>query len=84
MSSREFGEWIAFGRLEPDPDDARTARMCANVRNAAGGRGRGVPFKEADFLPKRGVGRMSHAEIGARLLAIPSFNAAYRAARKDH
>lgn len=64
IDSREFSEWWAFLRLEQDPDDVRTARICAVQARLAGNR----DAKEDDFLPqKRGGQQQSEREIAAGL-----------------
>ena len=53
VSSREFAEWLAFWRIEPNSEDRadlRMAMICATLANC--NRGKGAPvFKPADFMP---------------------------------
>jgi hypothetical protein len=66
IDSREFSDWWAYLRLEQDPDDVRTARICAVLAQLAGNK----DVKEDDFLPRKRASRQqSEREIAAGLKA---------------
>lgn len=54
MSGKEFGDWIAYHRLEPwgtGPADLRAGIVAATIANCHRGKNT-PPFKAGDFMPK--------------------------------
>ena len=72
IDSREFAEWLAFDRVEPQGEfraDLRAGIIAAVIANV--NRGRGTPaFKPADFMPDFDQPAQPDSEaVGAKLRA---------------
>ncbi len=55
MSSREFGEWVEFAKIEPFGDwraDLRSATICQILANVNRNPKKTKPYRVEDFMPR--------------------------------
>lgn len=84
IDSREFGEWVAYDRLEPFGEtraDLRAAIATATTANAWRG-GKGRAFEVSDFMPTFGDERTTAQGADEMQNLLSTYAEAHNAAIK--